>query len=334
MDLKRAEKILLRFNEGRILVVGDVILDEFLYGEADRISPEAPVPVVDIRRQSTQLGGAANVVNNLCALGAKAALCGVVGNDEGGNRLLKLLHDLKVPTDGTVVEIGRPTSVKTRVVASNQQVVRFDREDRSPLSTGARKKMQDFIKRALKNFNAILISDYGKGVVSSELVEVILQSAKKQKIPVLVDPKPENFALYTGATVVTPNLKEAGMALGKKLDTSERVLQGGREMLEKFKTEMVLITRGEQGMSLFRADEKPHHIPTRARQVYDVTGAGDTVIATFTLALTAGATPGEAAELANQAAGVVVGKLGTATVTQTEIRNALAEFLAEKEDGA
>lgn len=329
MDLKRAEKLLTHFSDGRILVVGDVILDEFLYGEAERISPEAPVPVVDIRRQATQLGGAANVVNNLAALGAKAALCGMIGNDEGGNRILKLLHDLNVPTEGTVVEIGRPTSVKTRIIASNQQVVRFDREDRAPLSDGAAKKIKDFIRRAQKNFNAVIISDYGKGVVSKELVEAILDAAKKQKMPVLVDPKPENFGLYVGATVVTPNLKEAGVALGRKLDTKERVLEGGRDLLERFKTEMALITRGEQGMSLFRADERPHHIPTRARQVYDVTGAGDTVIAVFTLALTSGAKPTEAAELANHAAGVVVGKLGTATVTQNEIRQALVSYLEE-----
>jgi D-beta-D-heptose 7-phosphate kinase/D-beta-D-heptose 1-phosphate adenosyltransferase len=333
MELKRAEKLLTKFNEGRILVVGDVILDDFLYGDAERISPEAPVPVVDIKRQNTQLGGAANVVNNLCALGAKAALCGVIGNDDGGNRILKLLHGLNVPTDGTVVEIGRDTAVKTRVVAANQQVVRFDREDKSPLSNAARKKLQDFIRRAQKNFNAIIISDYGKGVISADLVEVILKTAKTQGMPVLVDPKPENFGLYVGATVVTPNLKEAGVALGRKLDTAEKVEAGGKEIIEKFKPEMALITRGEQGMSLFRAGTKPHHVPTRARQVYDVTGAGDTVIATFTLALTAGADPVEAAEISNQAAGVVVGKLGTATVSQSEIRTSIARFAQEVKEG-
>lgn len=331
MDLKRAEKLLTKFGEGRILVVGDIILDDFLYGEAERISPEAPVPVVDVKRQATLLGGAANVVNNLVALGAKAALCGVIGNDDGGNRVLKLLHDLKVPTDGTVVEIGRSTAVKTRVVAAHQQVVRFDREDKSPLQSGARKRLGEFIRRAQKNFNAVIISDYGKGVISADLMEAILKAAKSQNIPVLVDPKPENFDLYHGTTVVTPNLKEAGQALGRKLDTIESVEKGGRELVEKYKTEMALITRGEHGMNLFRAGVRSHHIPTRAKQVYDVTGAGDTVIATFTLGLCVGADPVEAAELANQAAGVVVGKLGTATATQGEIRSALAAFLKQKD---
>ncbi len=330
MDLKRAEKLLTRFNTGRVLVVGDVILDDFLYGVAERISPEAPVPVVDIRKQSTQLGGAANVVNNVAALGAKAALCGVIGNDEGGNRILALLHSLGVPTEGCVVEIGRATSVKTRVVAANQQVVRFDREDRSPLSDGARKKLLGFIRRAKKNFNAIIISDYGKGVVSEELVASILDLAKGQGIPVLVDPKPENFPIYRGATAVTPNLKEAGVTLGRRLETNEQVSAAGRELIEKFDLEMALITRGEQGMSLFRQSGQPTHIPTRARQVFDVTGAGDTVIAAFTLAMTSGAEPGEAAELANHAAGLVVGKLGTATVSQNEIRSAIVERLEEK----
>ncbi len=324
MDLKQADKRLLNFADGRILVVGDVILDEFLYGEADRISPEAPVPVVDVQRHTTQLGGAANVVNNLVALGAKAALCGVIGNDDGGNRVLKLLHELNVPTDGAVVEIGRPTTVKTRVIAAHQQVVRFDREDRSPLQ-GARKKLMQFIRRAQKNFNAIIISDYGKGVVSEEVVAAVLEAGRKQGIPVLVDPKPGNIHLYKGVTAITPNVKEAGESLGRALvNKHEPVEQAGRDLLARIEGDMVLLTRGDQGMTLFRKDSASHHIPTRARQVFDVTGAGDTVIATFTLALTAGASPAEAAELANHAAGVVVGKLGTATATPVEIRDALA----------
>ena len=327
MDLKRAEKLLTHFNQGRVLVVGDVILDEFLYGEAERISPEAPVPVVDVRRQTTQLGGAANVVSNIAALGAKSALCGFVGNDEGGHRIIKLLKDLGVPTEGTAVEIGRPTSVKTRVIASHQQVVRFDREDRSPLSSGAKKKLADFIGRAMKNFNAVIISDYGKGVVSADLVGFIVENAKKKDIPVLVDPKPENFPLYKGVNVVTPNLKEAGVALGRRLEGEEALRKGGYDLLEKFETEMALITRGEHGMSLFLRGESSHHIPARARQVYDVTGAGDTVLAVLALAFSSGAQMIDAAKLANIAGGRVVLKFGTSEINP-------GELLAAIDDGA
>lgn len=323
MDSKRADKILMKFLEGRILVLGDVILDEFLYGEAERISPEAPVPVVEVRRSTMRLGGAANVVSNLVALGAKAALCGIIGNDDGGNRVLKLLHALNVPTDGTVVEVGRATAVKTRVIAAHQQVVRFDREDRGPLTASARQKLVDFIRRAQKNFNGVIVSDYGKGVVSAELLEAVIRMAHRQEIPVLIDPKPENIGLYRGVTCVTPNTKEAGASLGRRLESDADVEQAGRDLLAMTKSEMVLITRGEKGMSLFRPTQPPRHIATRARQVFDVTGAGDTVIAAFTLALTAGATPDEAAELANHAAGIVVGKLGTATATCDEIRRSL-----------
>lgn len=324
MDLKEAEKLLLKFANGRILVIGDVILDEFLYGDADRISPEAPVPVVSVRRQTTRLGGAANVVNNLVALGAKAAICGVIGNDDPGNRVLRLLHELEVPTEGAVVEIGRPTSVKTRILAANQQVVRFDRENRAPLGTAAQKKMNAFIRRARKNFNAIIISDYGKGVVSAEAVAAIIETAAKQGIPVLVDPKPDNFSLYQGVTAITPNLKEAGECLGKDIRLPEEIEQCGRELVETLQGEMVLLTQGERGMSLFQRDQVASlHIPTRARQVFDVTGAGDTVIATFTLALSVGASPAQAAELANHAAGIVVGKLGTATANSIELREAV-----------
>jgi len=325
MNHKKADKLLLKFQDGRILVVGDIILDEFLYGVAERISPEAPVPVVEIRRETTQLGGAANVVNNLRVLGAKAALCGVVGNDEGGNRILRLLHDLDVPAEGIAVQIGHPTSVKTRVIAANQQVVRYDRELREDLDAAPRNKLIRFIQRAMKNFNAIIVSDYGKGVISRELMAVILSGAKERGIPVLVDPKPVNIDLFVGATAITPNLKEAGMILQRRLTTAPAIEEGGAELRERLQTSMVLITRGEKGMSLFQKGAESHHIPTRARQVYDVTGAGDTVVAVMALALAAGATPIEAAELANHAAGIVVGKLGTATATADEIRETLVQ---------
>ncbi len=330
MDVKKADKLLMRFEEGRVLVVGDVILDEFLYGSAERISPEAPVPVVEIRKETMQLGGAANVVNNLAALGARAALCGAIGNDEAGTKLLKLLHELNMPTEGAIVEIGRPTSVKTRVIAANQQVVRFDREDRRALTDAPLRKLLSFIKRAQKNFNAIVVSDYGKGVVSRELVDVLIGVAKERGIPLLVDPKPQNAALFHGATVITPNLKEASQILGRPLTTPEEIEKGGESLRQQLACEMLLVTRGEQGMSLFREGRKPHHIATRARQVYDVTGAGDTVIASFTLGLLSGAQPEEAAEIANQAAGIVVGKLGTATTSVGELRDAIGQARREK----
>jgi rfaE bifunctional protein kinase chain/domain len=331
MNIKRVDKILMNFNEGRVLVIGDVILDEFMYGEAERISPEAPVPVVDVRRQSVHLGGAANVVRNLHALGAKAALCGVVGNDDAGNRIMRLLHDMNVPTEGTVVEVGRPTSIKTRIIAAHQQVVRFDREDRSALMPTARDKLRNFIRRAQKNFNAVIVSDYGKGVISEPFMETILQAGRAQNIPVIVDPLPHHFPIYTGCSAVTPNLKEAGLALGRPMATKEDIETGGEELRETLHADMVLITRGEQGMTLFEQGEAPRHIPTRARQVFDVTGAGDTVIAAFTLALVAGAKTTEAAEVANHAAGIVVGKLGTATADVQELRQALREREKEKD---
>lgn len=316
-------KFLSRFPGGRVLVLGDVMVDEYVWGTVSRISPEAPVPVVAVRSENVKVGGAANVAANIAALGGQASLVGVVGNDVQGERLAHELEVAGVRSDGLVVDANRPTTVKSRVVAGSQHIVRFDRESEEPLSAPVRARMMGVVGKRLAEADALLISDYAKGIVGPQTVRELLRLARRHKKLVAVDPKIQHMALFRGVTVVAPNHHEAAAAAGIRIRGDTDLLRVGEVLLKRLKAQAVLVTRGEQGMSLFESGKAVTHIPTSAREVYDVTGAGDTVMAALSLALAAGASIYEAAVLGNYAAGVVVGKRGTATVNREELDQAI-----------
>jgi len=326
LDKANLIKYLDKLKSSTLLVVGDIMLDHFIWGKVTRISPEAPVPVVDIQNESIMLGGAANVLNNITSLGGKAIICGVVGNDEMGKKIVHELRLQNVDTEGLVVESSRPTTIKTRVIAHSQQVVRFDRESRGDISSESQKLILDYVKRNIRSISGIIVSDYSKGVVTKALVAGLVKAARETGIPVAVDPKVNHFDYYKGVTVVTPNNLEASQASGIDITDDLTLAAAGRKLLNRLKNNSVLITRGEHGMSLFRREGAPVHIPTVAKEVYDVTGAGDTVIAVFMLALAAGAPMDEAAMIANHAAGIVVGEIGTATVKYEQLKKAIKNF--------
>jgi D-beta-D-heptose 7-phosphate kinase/D-beta-D-heptose 1-phosphate adenosyltransferase len=307
----------------RVLVVGDVMLDEFLWGRVARISPEAPVPVVEITAQTFHLGGAANVASNVRSLGGQAAVAGVVGNDDAGRRLREALAASGVEDGLTVDGAGRPTTHKTRIIAHHQQVVRADREEAGAIDAALEDALGGALRLLARGAGAIILSDYQKGVVTRRLMKSVLAAARREGIPLLVDPKVRHFALYRGAAVVTPNQVEAEQATGVRIRDTAGLHEAGGRILRTLRCRAALITRGENGMALFEEGKKPVEIPTAARQVFDVTGAGDTVIATLALALASGAALPEAAMLANYAAGVVVGKIGTATVAPEEVLAAI-----------
>ena len=300
-------------------MLGDVMLDEFWWGRVSRISPEAPVPVVQVTGQSFHLGGAGNVAASVRSLGGGAVLAGVVGRDTAAERVREALAAAGV--DSHLVEVGRdrPTTVKTRIVAHGQQVVRADREDAADVPARAQAALLESVRRELPSCGALVISDYQKGVVTASLLRRVLPLAKRHGVPVLVDPKVRHFRLYRGATVVTPNQIEAEQATGLQLRSPAEVVAAGRRILSLLGCRAVLVTRGEHGMSLCERGRPPLHVPTAAREVFDVTGAGDSVIAAMALALAAGASLPEAAVLANCAAGVVVGKIGTAQASPAEV---------------
>lgn len=319
-------ELIQRFPKAGILVIGDFILDQFVWGKVNRISPEAPVPVVNVDRESYLPGGSLNVANNIHTLGGTVYPCGVVGRDLQGRLLLKVIRREGIDTGGILYDADRPTSVKTRVIAHSQQVVRFDREKSQDISSEACKKIIKFVRQRISTIDVIIIEDYGKGVVQPALLRDIVRVAKKFKKPVLVDPKEKHFSYYTGVTVITPNRREAYGGLENYRNNGDLSLEEvGRGLLKKLKCEAVLITLGEDGMALFERDGSITKVPTAAREVYDVSGAGDTVIAVFGLALAAGAKIREAAVLSNFAAGIVVGKLGTATVSPDELKKAVQE---------
>lgn len=315
----RAGDLVRKMTGCRLLVVGDLMVDRFLWGSVHRISPEAPVPVVHLNSETSALGGAGNVGRNLQALGATASLVGVVGQDRGSEEFRRLLQEAGLDDRGVVELPGRHTTVKSRVIAHQQQVVRIDRESHEALATEATEKIRVRAHELLAGAQAVIISDYDKGVVTPALLGQLLPASRKAKLIVAIDPKPSNYKHYTPATVITPNLQEARTMLGSKGNTAQEILEMGRDMRETLQCEAVLLTRGEEGMILFQESGDPLRIPSNAREVFDVTGAGDTVIAVLTLALAAGASLPEAASLANLAAGLVVGKLGTAVVTPREL---------------
>ncbi|MEA3467400.1 MAG: D-glycero-beta-D-manno-heptose-7-phosphate kinase [Thermodesulfobacteriota bacterium] len=320
----KMEKLVQLIGGKKILVVGDIIVDHFVWGTVNRISPEAPVPVVNVTKEELLLGGGANVLHNIYSLGAEAAICGIIGDDEMGGRLQILLQDLGASTEG-LVKGKRPTTVKTRVVAQGQQVVRFDREQCDAPSDATIAAMIDYLNRNISDFDAIIISDYYKGVIGKTLMRQLLarvskvEEEQKRKIPVVVDPKPNQPDRFYGASLITPNHLEAEKMSGMTIINTEDLRTAAELLLEKTECQAVLITRGESGMALLEKGKELVSIPTTAQAVFDVTGAGDTVIATLALGLAAKASFADAAALANIAAGVVVGKVGTATVSQEEL---------------
>jgi D-glycero-beta-D-manno-heptose-7-phosphate kinase len=316
---ERAKKLTGEFEGKRIVVLGDVMLDEFIWGRVRRISPEAPVPVVEVERQTIALGGAGNVVSNLVALGASPAPLGTVGDDVDAERLRSAFHSLGVRTDGLVVDRARPTTLKTRILAHNQQVVRADRESRRVISSEIEDQLVARFQSGIETADALVVSDYNKGLLTKRLLSLTLEAARSRGLIACLDPKLRSFADYQPVTVITPNNQEAAEAAGVIIEDEKSLVEAGRKLLGSIDCRAVLVTRGEEGMTLFTGGGEVTHIPTVAREVYDVTGAGDTVIATLALALAAGASLVEAAVLANHAAGVVVGKLGTATVTGEEL---------------
>jgi rfaE bifunctional protein kinase chain/domain len=315
----RAKEIIDSMRGRKVVVLGDVMLDEFVWGDVTRISPEAPVPVVDIKRESAHLGGAANVLANLVALGADATVVGVVGNDAAGERLRDSLREVSPGQDGfLVVDENRPSTIKTRIIAHSQLVVRADRELRTPVNGQTEKRIIEKLKDALEGASAFVVSDYDKGVVTPRILAEILPLAYS-RIPVLVDPKIRNFSSYRPATLVTPNHHEALRMTNLENDTDDGLANAAKLIRDRLGCDAVLITRGDRGMMLQEGDEGAIFVATAAREVYDVTGAGDTVIATLAAALATGASLVEAAMLANNAAGIVVGKVGTATANATEL---------------
>ena len=317
---QRAREILTRARTCRVLVLGDVMLDEFIWGDVNRISPEAPVPVVNIKRESMHLGGAANVLANITALGAAGNVVGVVGNDGAAEKIRAALRQNggRQTDEMLVTDDKRPTTIKTRIIAHNQMVVRADREHRGSVNGDVESAIVLAATTALSNADALVISDYDKGVVTPRILSEVLPRAYG-RIPVLVDPKIRNFDSYRPATLLTPNHHEALRVTNLEEDSDETLSSAARSIRKRLDCHAVLITRGERGMMLLEGENDPVFVETAAREVFDVTGAGDTVIATLAVALAADASMTEAAILANHAAGIVVGKLGTATADAKEI---------------
>ncbi|MFA6349630.1 MAG: D-glycero-beta-D-manno-heptose-7-phosphate kinase [Candidatus Omnitrophota bacterium] len=334
----KLKSILQKFSKKRVLIIGDLILDEYIWGDVGRISPEAPVPVVWANKRSFVPGGAANVANNISAFDAKATIIGVVGADKNADTLLSELEKRNISTQGIFSQEKRHTTVKTRIIAGHQQVVRVDWEHTDALPKALNEKICRYIGDNINKFDAVIIEDYGKGVINPHVLEEVIYLAKKYNKIVTVDPKEENFLYYRGATSITPNRKELENAVrnlkikdttnkfvmhNDRLLTAKDIDEAASQVLKYLDLESILVTLGENGMSLFQKEAQPVHIPTVAQEVFDVSGAGDTVIACFTLALACGATKTDAARLANYAAGIVVSKIGTAVSSRKELAQRL-----------
>lgn len=314
------------FRNSNILIIGDLMLDVFIRGKVKRISPEAPVPVVEVVSETVHLGGAANVVQNIRSLGGNVAVCGVVGKDYAGGEILKELAKLNVDCNGVFEDPKRPTTIKTRVIAHHQQVVRFDKESSDELNHTYADRISEYVYKNYKKFQVVTISDYGKGVISKRLFQNLIPLFKREKFYVVLDPKTKNHKLYSNVTILTPNMQEAQEISGVELKREEDFSIAGAKIIKEKKAKAVLITRSEQGMTLITKPGERVDIPTMAKEVYDVTGAGDTVVAVLSLGLAHGLNMLEAAAVANHAAGIVVGKLGTATVTPQELIASLKGF--------
>jgi D-beta-D-heptose 7-phosphate kinase/D-beta-D-heptose 1-phosphate adenosyltransferase len=325
-SLARVKRLLTAARRARVLVVGDVMLDQFVWGSVARISPEAPVPVVDYARESVMPGGAANVARNLAALRARVELFGLAGADEPGRQLHALLSEQGVDCRGLLAQPHRPTSIKTRIIAQQQQLVRVDRESRAPADGPTTRRLLVALEPRILAADAVIVGDYGKGVVTQPLLDGLKPFCRARGVWLSVDPKPVHRLNLAGLSLITPNRKEA-FELAEMPDDARAaeplkdaaLLRVADKLLREVRPALLLITLGDQGMLLCPRAQRPFHIPTVAQEVFDVSGAGDTVIASFTLAIAAGASPLEAAVLSNHAAGVVVGKVGTATVTPEEL---------------
>ncbi|MDE3058483.1 MAG: D-glycero-beta-D-manno-heptose-7-phosphate kinase [Bacteroidota bacterium] len=306
------------------------MLDKYVWGSVGRISPEAPVPVVEVENETERLGGAANVAHNIQSLGGIPVSIGVIGGDVNGKRIVEILESEHCSTAGLVVDETRPTTVKTRVIAHNQHVVRIDHEQKKEISDAVQEKIFSFVKNHIGSFDGMIIEDYNKGVVVAPLIRQIVKSAREHRTIITVDPKFNNFFEYKDVSVFKPNKKEVEEALGRKLTTEEEVVAAGKEILQRLNAGTVLLTRGENGMTLIEADSHVAHIPTQARTVADVSGAGDTVIATLTMALASAVPMLEAADLANHAAGVVCGEVGIVPIKPSALKSAILDDPYEK----
>ena len=315
-----------KFDQCRLLVIGDLMLDEYLKGDVDRISPEAPVQVVSVQNEEFALGGAGNVVNNVVALGGKVSVAGVIGAGRNGQFLLDMFSELGVDLKGIIKETGRITTQKTRIIAANhanQQVLRIDREKIQDISVSTLEKMARFIEDTISDVDVVLISDYGKGLITRELLSRVLDTATTHNKMTIVDPKGLDFSKYSGVSLITPNKKEAALASGIEINDQSSLAKAADKILESVGIDKLLITCGKNGMALFEKNKAPYHVRAEARQVYDVSGAGDTVLAVLGLALASGASIHDCVTIANTAAGKVVGKSGTATVSKQELASAL-----------
>lgn len=320
LTTERIDQISAGMGKSKILILGDIMLDEYLFGAVSRISPEAPVPIVEITSDRYLLGGSANVAANIRAIGDEPVLLGTVGEDDASVKLSQLLKEKRISSDFVVNDPSRRTTIKTRVIANNQQVVRTDRENLHELDKDIEAKVFNRFKAVADEISAVIISDYGKGVITLSLLEKVIEVCLERDIFIAVDPKETHFHNYRKVSVITPNHHEAGFAYGKRIRTEQDLLEVGNGLLQKLQAKSILITRGADGMSIFRSGQEPTHIPTFARKVYDVTGAGDTVIATFVSAICGGADLVEAAVVANAGAGITVAEVGTATVTVPQLR--------------
>jgi len=319
VERREVESFFEKATSVRALVIGDLMLDEYLWGRAERISPEAPVQVVEVTREDLRLGGAGNVVNNLFALGCQVAVCSVIGCDENGSLLRRAFEEKGVALDGLFEDPERRTSKKTRVIAANQQIVRIDRETKSAIGAATERGMLEYLASGLEDIDVIVVSDYLKGVLTPSVLSAVCRKGRSLGIPVVVDPKGGDYGKYRGATLLTPNRKEAEIASGVAIADLESLERAAQGLLGSLELDALLITRSEAGMSLFPAKGDAVHIPTVAREVFDVTGAGDTVIAVLSLGLACGLSMPDSAWIANVAAGIAVGKLGTSTVAPEEI---------------
>jgi rfaE bifunctional protein kinase chain/domain len=312
-----------RFPEARVLVIGDLILDEYIWGDVSRISPEAPVPIVEVIKDEKRLGGAANVVHNIVSLKGQAGLCGVIGDDTYGREVIKKIRGLGLITDGIIKDPARCTSIKTRVLGYNQQMLRIDREEKKAVDNNITRKILGFLEDNIAQTDAIIIADYGKGVITPSLMKGVRDLTEDTDIIIGVDPKPENFDYYHEIDVITPNHNEAGAFCRFEINNEESLIRAGSKILDKLDCRSVLITQGKDGMTLFEKGREPCHVPTVARKVFDVSGAGDTVIATFCLGLASGIDYISAAIISNIAAGIVVGEVGSSVVKADELKKAV-----------
>jgi D-beta-D-heptose 7-phosphate kinase/D-beta-D-heptose 1-phosphate adenosyltransferase len=332
LDPRRLERLIDAFSEVRLLVVGDLVLDEYVWGDVERVSPEAPVPVVHVRDETVMLGGAANAARNVVALGGSVECCSVIGGDAAGDRIAQLLKDLGVDPAGLVRVDGRPTTRKTRIVARSQQVVRFDRETFEPPPPGAGRELLDAIARSTERVQGVIVEDYGKGVLSRQIAETAMRLFREAGLEVAVDPKAD-LSHYQGASLLKPNLREAEELAGIRVRSEQDLHRIAMRLRRVVGGATVVVTRGHDGMSLYESEGPGVRVPTVAREVFDVQGAGDTAIAALTLALRAGGSLFEAAVIANAASGVVVSKVGTATASADEVKALLPEALAAAGSG-